>query len=565
MSEFFTAAAPATDSIPLSHGAADNSFVPTNPLVGPLLTDLYQITMSYAYWRAGKTEDDAVFDLFFRKNPFKGEFTVFAGLEEVLRFVSDFHFTDDDIAYLKRALPGNPDPAFFDFLKSLDASRIRVYALPEGTLAFPKVPLLRVEGPLIVGQLLETPLLTLINFASLAATNAARFRLAAGPDARMLEFGLRRAQGPDGGLSASRYCYMGGFDGTSNVLAGKLFGIPIVGTHAHAFVAAFADMDEVAGYSVLGPTGITVNLAERAQFYRDQIRATIGHADTNISELAAFVAYAFAFPADFLALVDTYDTLASGVPNFCAVALALHEAGFAARGVRLDSGDLAYLSRAARAFLALAGERFACPVLADAARCAIVASNDINEATLVSLRDQGHCITAFGVGTHLVTCQAQPALGCVYKLVLLNGQPRMKLSQDEDKINFPGRKAAFRLYNAAGTPLVDLVQPADEEPPREGERVLVRHAFVESKRAYVVPARVRPLYMCVFRDGAADLGSPPPSLTQLRAYVADELASLRPDVKRGLNPTPYKVSVSDTLYKQIHKQWLASAPISELL
>jgi nicotinate phosphoribosyltransferase len=277
-------------------------------------------------------------------------------------------------------------------------------------------------------------------------------------------------------------------------------------------------------------------------------------------ELAAYVAYARALPSEFLALVDTYDTLSSGVPNFCAVALALHEAGYTAKGVRLDSGDLSYLSRSTRAYTVQVAELFNCPTLAS---CAIVVSNDINEPTLLSLKDQGHAITSFGVGTHLVTCQAQPALGCVYKLVLLNGEPRMKLSQEADKINFPGRKNAYRLYNVAGTPLVDLVQADDEPPPEPGVRVLVRHAFDEAKRAYVVPARVRPLYTCYWDQGRVSVALP--TLADVRQRIQDELHSLRPDHKRALNPTPYKVSVSDELYRRIHQQWLASTPIVDLV
>ena len=209
-----------------------------NSVVQPLLTDLYQITMAYAYWKAGRMNDNAVFDLFFRKSPFSGEFTIFAGLTECLIFLENFKYSAKDITYLRSILPTNVEDEFFTYLENLTPKDITVNALPEGTVAFPRVPLMRVEGPLIVAQLLETTLLTLINFASLVATNAARHRIAAGSknDIKLFEFGLRRAQGPDGGLSASKFAYVGGFDGTSNVLAGKLYDIPVKGTHAHAYV-----------------------------------------------------------------------------------------------------------------------------------------------------------------------------------------------------------------------------------------------------------------------------------------------------------------------------------------
>lgn len=215
-----------------------------NNAVQPLLTDLYQLSMAYAYWKTKKT-DHSVFDLFFRKNPFGGEFTIFGGLDECLKFIRDFKFTESDIAYLKTAMPSYIEDEFFQYLKNMDLSDVKLYAVREGSLVFPRVPVIRLEGPLIVVQLLETTLLVLVNFASLVCTNAARFRIAAGEEKKLLEFGLRRAQGPDGGLTASKYCYIGGFDGTSNVLAGKLFGIPIKGTHAHSFVSSFGSLEEI--------------------------------------------------------------------------------------------------------------------------------------------------------------------------------------------------------------------------------------------------------------------------------------------------------------------------------
>jgi nicotinate phosphoribosyltransferase len=276
---------------------------------------------------------------------------------------------------------------------------------------------MRIEGPVFKTQLLETTLLTLVNYASLVATNAARFCAAAGPNKTLLEFGLRRAQGPDGGLSASKYCYLGGFHGTSNVLAGKLYGIPIKGTHAHAYISSYECMNDLTERSLCDHiSGESRPFADLCLKYLKELGPILKilPEETNKGELAAFVSYAIAFPTNFLALVDTYDVLKSGLPNFLAVARALHECNYKAVGLRLDSGDLAYLSLEVRAKFVQTADIYDIDYFK---AFNIVASNDINEETLVSLEKQGHSIDTYGIGTHLVTCQKQPALGCVYKLV----------------------------------------------------------------------------------------------------------------------------------------------------
>ncbi|XP_077561506.1 nicotinate phosphoribosyltransferase isoform X3 [Haemaphysalis longicornis] len=531
-------------------------------VVQPLLTDLYQITMAYAYWKSGKHDDEAVFDLFFRKNPFQGEFTVFAGLEDCIRFLQAFRYSESDIAYLKTILPADVDPGYYNFLSTLNADKVRLYAVPEGTVVFPRVPLIRVEGPLAVLQLFESTLLNLVNYASLVTTNAARFRLAAGSHISLLEFGLRRAQGPDGGLSASKYSYLGGFDGTSNVLAGKLFNIPLRGTHAHAFVMSFSCLDDCKLRMLKPANGDQeVDFLALCCKWRKELTGVFRTIEDEASsgELAALISYAVSFPRSFLALVDTYDVLRSGLLNFSAVAMALNELGYRPVGVRIDSGDLAYLSSCAyQLFHEIANtyhqEWFK--------SLAIVASNDINEETIVSLNEQGHKINSFGIGTHLVTCQKQPALGCVYKLVEVKNQSCIKLSLDIQKVTIPGRKACYRLYGHQGYALLDLMQKMDEPPPQKGSRVLCRHPFQESKRAYVMPDTVEDLCQLWWDHGkiVKDL----PSLDGIRNRVKESLQTLRPDIKRTLNPTPYKVSVSDNLYMFMHELWLQNAPIGEL-
>nr|XP_044250992.1 nicotinate phosphoribosyltransferase isoform X2 [Drosophila takahashii] len=372
-----------------------------NGVVQPLLTDLYQITMAYAYWKSDKTDDTAVFDLFFRNNPFHGEFTIFAGLEECLKFLDSFHYSQSDIEYLKQTLPEGIEHEFFEYLGNLTARDVTLYAIDEGTVAFPRVPIIKIEGPLIIVQLLETTLLTLVNYASLMATNAARYRMVAGKHVKLLEFGLRRAQGPDGGLSASKYSYTGGFDGTSNVLAGKLFNIPVKGTHAHAYITSFSSIGELKTRLIKHKqTGIMEDLLEHAIRHRALLShlLDVSTEESSEGELAAMVSYAIAFPDGFMALVDTYDVKRSGLLNFSAVALALNDLGYHALGIRIDSGDLAYLSCLARETFEKVAERFKVPWFN---KLTIVASNDINEDTILSLNEQGHKIDCFGIGTHL--------------------------------------------------------------------------------------------------------------------------------------------------------------------
>lgn len=382
-----------------------------------LLTDLYQITMAYGYWKTGIAERPAVFHLFYRKNPFGNPYAIACGLERAINWLNALRFSVGDVQYLG-SLKGADGKALFDesFLNYLQRLHFNcdLDAIPEGTVVLPNEPLIRVQGPLLQAQFIETALLNLINFSTLIATKSARVVQAAGEDA-VLEFGLRRAQGMDGGLSASRAAYIGGCSATSNVLAGKHFGIPIRGTHAHSWVMCFENEPE------------------------------------------AFDTYAHAMPNNCIFLVDTYNTL-EGVGHAIVSAQKLKASGHQLLGIRLDSGDLAALSIAARKMLDDAG----------LPEVAIVASDDLDEHRIAELKRQGSKINVWGVGTRLVTAYDQPALGGVYKLAAIQDatgqwQHKIKLSEQPIKVSNPGVQDVVRVFDTTGRPLADAITAANFE------------------------------------------------------------------------------------------------------
>lgn len=524
---------------------------PFNNLVRASLTDLYKLTGAYALWKCGRSGERAVFELFFRKSPFEGEFAILAGVEEAVRFIRNFGFSEEEIEYLRRLLP-EAEEEFFYWVREIDTKDLTISAMSEGSVVFPREALLKVEGPLALVQLVETTLLNLINFPSLIATNAARFRLAAGPKKTLIEFGLRRAQGPDGAVSASRYSILGGFDSTSNFLASMISRLDCQGSHDHSYVMSFTGPEDLKEKGILNARGEwDEEFVDRVLEYRDQLSP-----DTNSGELAAFIAYAQARPNKFLSLVDTYNTLESGVPNFLAVALALKDCGYTPRGVRIDSGDLAYLSKRIRSMFSEVGRRFK----NDFDRLTIMASNDINEAVLRSLNEQGHEIDAFGIGTHLVTCQAQPAFGGVYKLVSITGIPRIKISEDIEKVTIPGDTEVYRLYGRDGIALADLIALASEEAPKVGEAVICCHPANYGKRVKVIPSRVEPLLVQVW----GDCSQKPLSLEEAIKNREKQLAATRTDHLRDKNPTPYKVSVTEKLFRATQELLQSEASVEVL-
>ncbi len=455
-----------------------------------LMTDLYQLTMLAGYLDQEMHEKPAGFDLYFRHNPFNGGYAVFAGLEPALRYLEQLRFTAADLAYLKSL--GIFRPRFFEYLRDF-RFRAKVIAPPEGTVVFANEPLLSVEGTLAQAQLVESALLNLINFQTLIATKAARIQQAAG-DGVVVEFGLRRAQGPDGGLGAARAAFVGGVRSTSNTWAGQVYGIPTKGTHAHSWVMAFAD------------------------------------------ELQAFRAYAGVFPDAAILLVDTYDTLKSGIPNAITVARELREQGHELQGVRLDSGDLAYLSREARRMFDEAGFP----------KVKIVASNELDEYVIKAIRDDGGKVDIYGVGTKLVTAGGEGggALGGVYKLVCFDGEPRLKVTADIAKATLPDRKRLVRLQDQEGGYVQDVICREGEEL-KGGDRV---YDPTNPARHRVIAQNLR---ICEIRSEVMNGGeilAPLSGLEESADRSAAQLRRLPEGTLRFYNPHIYKVSISPGLY-----------------
>lgn len=465
----------------------------------PLFTDFYQLTMMSGYLEAGKDKQNSVFELFFRKIPQQGAFCLLSGLEPALEYLENLQFSDEELGYLASLKMFNQ--AFLDQLKSF-RFRGTVWAIPEGTVVMPHQPLMRIEASLPEAQLIESALLNMINFNTLIATKAARVVSAAGSESQVLEFGLRRAQGPDGAMSASRAAFVGGCVATSNSLAGMRYGIPVRGTQAHSWIMSFGD------------------------------------------ELESFRAYANRYPDSALLLVDTYDTLGSGVPNAIQVARELQERGHKLSGIRLDSGDLAQLSIAARQMLDEAGFP----------EVRIVASNDLDEYLVESLLAQGARIDTWGVGTQLVTSKQDPALGGVYKLVSIQEgeqwRPCMKISSNPGKATSPGVKQIYR-GSSDGQFVGDVLALASEPAPQPGSSI--------HDPLYVTPPQTieathfEPLLEKVMEKGRRTRSAP--ALTDIRQRGLDQLSRLPVGCLRLQNPAIYPNGLSDELF-QLRQQLL---------
>lgn len=464
-----------------------------------LLTDLYELTMMQGYFRHKDQNETVIFDAFYRTNPGEGGYAIAAGLEQVIQYIKELHFSDEDIEYL--AGLGIFGQDFLDYLRDFKFTG-DIYAIPEGSVIFPREPLVKVIAPIMQAQLMETAILNIINHQSLIATKAARVCYAARGDG-IMEFGLRRAQGPDAGTYGARAAVIGGCIGTSNVLCGRLFDVPVKGTHAHSWIMSFPD------------------------------------------EYTAFKTYADMYPTACILLVDTYDTLKSGVPNAIKVFTEMREAGVPLTyyGIRLDSGDLAYLSKKARKMLDAAG-------FPDAV---ISASNDLDEFLIDSLKVQGAAITSWGVGTNLITSKDCPSFGGVYKLAAIQDKegnfiPKIKLSENSEKVTNPGNKTVYRIYEKeSGKVKADLICLVDEKFD-ENEPLLLSDPLEPWKKTKLPGGSyiMREIMVPVFKGGKCCYESP--KVMEIREYCKKELDTLWDETRRLVNPHKVYVDLSKKLY-----------------
>lgn len=459
-----------------------------------LLTDLYQLTMLNGYFEKNIHEDVVVFDMFFRKNACNGGYTIVCGIDQFVDYINNIKFTDEDLAYLK-SLNLFSDK-FLAFLKDFKFTG-DIYAVEEGTIMFPNEPVLTIKAPLYQAQLIETALLTIVNFQSLIATKASRVCFAAEGDP-VFEFGLRRAQGPDAGIYGARAAIIGGCTATANVLAGKMFDVPLVGTQAHSWIQKF---------------------------------------DT---ELEAFEAYADIYPDKCLLLVDTYSVLNSGLPNAIKVFKDLRSKGYKPSGIRLDSGDLQYLSNECKKILDEEG-------FTDVS---ITASNDLDEHTISTLKSQGSAVNAWGVGTKLITSADSPSLGGVYKLAASFKddviEPKIKLSENPEKINNPGYKKVVRIYNKQNNKAeADLIMLHDESID-DSKPLTIFHPTYTWKTKTFNEYTIKELHKPLFLNGECKYKRK--SVMEIREYVQNELSCLWKEYRRLINPEIYKVDLSKDLW-----------------
>lgn len=453
-----------------------------------MLTD--QIKSVYILWKNNQHNNIAVFDVFFRKNPFDGNFTIFAGVEDVLSFAENFKFGKNDIETIKKN--ENYEDGFLKWLKKVDCSNIEITAINDGTLVFPKISLIQIKGPLAICKLLGVALKNFIKYPVFITTNAARFRLAAGDDKKIFEFGIRRANNYDNAAVASTFAYIGGIDVSSNYLCGE--NIPIVNLCDHEFILLYKNLDDLNDKTLLDTKGQRKNFVDVVCKYRAQL----GYLNTNEGELAAFITTAQACPQNFIALVDTCDTLKSGVPNFICVAMALNELGYSDYFIHIDEdADLALLSKKVRKMVNDIRLRYG---INNFNKIKIIASNDISEEKIRAFNGKEHEIDVFAVASHLVDMKYHPHWECFYKLVKINETYDIAPSKNPLKNPFCGEKNIYRFYDSKNVPILDMLCEKNEKAPKAGEKIFCIDYFNSGNNLYIIPGKVEKLNKTIWEE-----------------------------------------------------------------
>lgn len=519
--------------------------IPHSNTVNALFMDYYHLVMAYTFFRQKKHEQESTFEIYFRKCPFNGKFAILGGVYEAIKYINSFRFTDAQLEFVRKKMSHYQDiDLFINYLKGLSGRDVSLYCIEEGSIVFPHEPLMVIQGPLLICQILESALLNMINYPTLIATNSMLYKISINHKP-LAEFGCRRAQGPDGALSGTRYSAVG-CDFTSNVYASFLYDIPIIGTMSHSFISSYQHgetlhskyLDNHNFLSIVHKNKEIIHKLYNCEFAKD-------------SELTAFVSFAQINPKIFICLIDTYDSLKSGIYNFLIVALSLHEINYKPIGIRIDSGDLSYLTKECKKIFIDVSEKLNVP-FRDLKICI---SNDLNEQVIKELHAQEHHVDIFAIGTNLITCQSQPSLGLVYKLVEINNHPCFKLTNENKKANFPYRKMVYRLYADDNLAACDVIQHFDEVPPPENQQIVCANVLDGNKQFSITPKKVEQKLRLIWDHGK--LLTQLKTVTELKQYTHSEIARFKKEHFATSSPLPYDVLFS-TNYQKMYEKLLSN-------
>ncbi|SCN61296.1 nicotinate phosphoribosyltransferase, putative [Plasmodium chabaudi chabaudi] len=515
--------------------------MPHSNSMNALFMDYYHLVMAYTFFRQKKHENISVFELFFRKCPFKGEFAVLGGVHEVIKYINCFRFTQRQLEYIRKKMSHYEYiDEFVDYLKGVNGSRLSIHCMEEGSIVFANEPLITLEGPLLICQILESAILNLINYPTLIATNSMMHKISINQKT-LAEFGCRRAQGPDGALSGSRYAYAGA-DFTSNVYASFLYDIPILGTMSHSFILSFKGDQSVPNKYLDNHDFLSI-----VNKNKEIVHKLYDCKNANESELLAFVAFAQINPKMFISLIDTYSTLESGIFNFLIVALSLHEINYKPIGIRIDSGDLKQLSNECKKIFIDISSKLNVPFN----ELKICISNDINEKVIQTFNQDKHHIDMFAIGTNLITCQSQPSLGLVFKLVQINNQPCFKITNEHIKSNYPYKKMLYRLYTEDDYVSVDYIQQCNAPQPLQNKEITCIDMLNQCKKIVITPKQIENKLLHVWDNGKLLITFK--TIHEIKQYTLNEIKKLKKDHFSTYDPIRYHLLFSESYYELYKK------------